>query len=110
LVLGFRPRCARETGDSGEVRLAKIERLMQECQFEIHDISAVELDPVHQLPGFNIPLELGIFSGCKRFGSSAQKIKIRIDIRDSFLILQDTIFEPTAQTRWRQLLLFGTGS
>jgi hypothetical protein len=77
-VLGFRARCSREADDSGEVRLAKIERLIQECQFGIHDISAVELDPVHLLPRFNMPLELGMFFGCKRFGSGAQKRKISL--------------------------------
>jgi hypothetical protein len=78
LFLGFRPRCAREADDSGEVRLVKIERLIEECQFGIHDISAVGLDPVHQLPRFNMPLELGIFFGCKRFGSPVQKNKISL--------------------------------
>jgi hypothetical protein len=77
-VLGFRARCARETDDSGEVRLAKLERLIEQCRFGIHDISAVELDPVHQLPRFNMPLELGIFFGCKRFRPPIQKRKISL--------------------------------
>ena len=65
IELGFVARCARETDDSGEVRLAKIERIIEECKFGIHDISEVGLDPVNNLPRFNMPLELGLFFGCK---------------------------------------------
>jgi hypothetical protein len=74
--LGFVARCAREADDSGEVRIAKIERIIEECQFGIHDISEVRLDRVNNLPRFNMPLELGMFMGCKRFGGKAQARKI----------------------------------
>jgi hypothetical protein len=60
------------------VRLAKIERLIQECRFGIRDISAVELNPVHQLPRFNMPLELVIFFACKRFGPRTQRRKVSL--------------------------------
>jgi hypothetical protein len=73
--LGFVPRCALEDDDGGEVRLAKIERIIEECRFGIHDLSAVALDPVHRLPRFNMPLELGIFLGCRRFGGPPQRQK-----------------------------------
>jgi hypothetical protein len=74
--LGFVPRCAREADDSGEVRIAKIERIIEECKFGIHDISEVTLDKRNKLPRFNMPLELGMFMGCKRFGGAAQGKKI----------------------------------
>ena len=74
--LGFVARCAREADDSGEVRIAKIERIIEECKFGIHDISEVKLDKVNRLPRFNMPLELGMFMGCKRFGGKAQTRKI----------------------------------
>lgn len=57
---GFRPRCALEEADSGEVRVDKIARLIRECHYAIHNISRVELDPVHRLPRFNMPFELGL--------------------------------------------------
>ena len=74
--LGFVARCAREVDDSGEVRLSKIERIIEECRFGIHDISEVRLDPINHLPRFNMPLELGIFFGCKRFGPKLQRTKV----------------------------------
>jgi len=74
--LGFVARCAREADDSGEVRLLKIERIIEQCKFGVHDISEVSLDAVNKLPRFNMPLELGLFFGCKRFGGSKQSKKV----------------------------------
>ena len=73
--LGFVARCALEDDDGGEIRLSKIERIIEACKFGIHDLSAVALDPVIDLPRFNMPLELGLFLGCKRFGANAQQKK-----------------------------------
>lgn len=73
--LGFVARCALEEGDAAEFRLAKIERIIEDCRFGINDLSAVGLDPATQLPHFNMPLELGLFLGCKRFGPQRQSKK-----------------------------------
>lgn len=73
--LGFEARCALEVDDSGEVRLAKIERIIEQCQFGIHDISNVALDRTTGMPRFNMPLELGLFLGCQRFGNASQRRK-----------------------------------
>ena len=70
--LGFVARCAREDDDAGEVRLSKIERIIEECRFGINDLSSVALDVATGLPRFNMPLELGLFLGCKRFGATNQ--------------------------------------
>ncbi len=72
---GFVPRCALETSDSAETRLDKIFRLIGDCRYAIHDISMTELDPKSGCPRFNMPLELGIFLGARRFGSGKQKRK-----------------------------------
>ena len=72
---GFEPRCALEVTDSGEVRFEKIIRIIRTCQFGIHDLSRTELDNANDLPRFNMPLELGLFLGAKRFGSGKQKQK-----------------------------------
>ena len=72
---GFIPRCALENGDSDQVRLTKIEKIISECKYGIHDISMAELDKNTQLPRFNMPFELGIFLGAKRFGEDDQKNK-----------------------------------
>lgn len=73
--LGFKPRCALEVDDSGEVRADKIQRIIEQCRYGIHDISSVALDPNTGLPRFNMPLELGLYLGCKRFGADAQRRK-----------------------------------
>ncbi len=70
--LGFVPRCSLEEDDAGEFRLSKIERLVEECRFGINDLSAVALDVGTGLPRFNMPLEPGLFLGCKRFGPPNQ--------------------------------------
>lgn len=72
---GFVPRCALESGDSAETRIEKIFRLIGDCRYAVHDISMTELDPVSGLPRFNMPLELGIFLGARRFGSKKQQRK-----------------------------------
>ena len=73
---GFRPRCALEADDSGEVRVEKILSIIRESRFGIHDLSRTELDAATGLPRFNMPLELGMFLAAKRFGSGQQKRKV----------------------------------
>lgn len=73
--LGFVARCALEDDDAGESRLSKIERIIEECRFGINDLSAVAPDASTGLPRFNMPLELGLFFGCKRFGTANQNKK-----------------------------------
>lgn len=72
---GFLPRSARELDDGAQTRIEKLYNIINECRFGIHDISRTELDQVNHLPRFNMPLELGIFLGAKRFGGAAQKAK-----------------------------------
>ncbi len=73
LACGFDPRCAREHSDGAEVRIEKLYKLIRECGLAVHDLSRVELSTVSQLPRFNMPLELGIWLGAKRFGSGQKK-------------------------------------
>ncbi len=65
---GFQPRCALEVIDGSEVRIEKLYRMIAECRLAIHDLSRVQLSQPSQLPRFNMPLELGIWLGAKRFG------------------------------------------
>jgi len=80
---GYTPRCSLEIEDSSEVRIDKIVKVISECKFGIHDISRTELDKDTNLPRFNMPLELGMFLGAKRFGDDKQGKK-------SCLILDNT--------------------
>ena len=67
---GFSVRVAKESDDAGETRIDKIYRLIGESRYSIHDISRTELDPINKLPRFNMPLELGLFLGAKKFGGN----------------------------------------
>jgi hypothetical protein len=75
---GFYPRCALETDDSSENRYEKICAIIEQCRFGIHDISRTEPDTRYRLPRFNMPLELGVFLGAKRFGRKTQSRKVCI--------------------------------
>lgn len=74
--IGFRPRCALEASNVGQDRLSKILDIISECKYSIHDLSRTELDQASGLPRFNMPLELGLDLGCKRFGSTLQREKV----------------------------------
>ena len=70
---GFIARCALEEEDASQVRIDKIYNIIAGCRYGIHDISRTELDEISDLPRFNMPLELGVFLGAKRFGINEQK-------------------------------------
>lgn len=72
---GFRVRSALEMDDATENRFAKIQNIISECRYSIHDISRTEPDGDPPLPRFNMPLELGVFIGAKRFGGKAHQSK-----------------------------------
>lgn len=75
LDCGFIPRCALEEDDASQVRIEKIYDIIADCRYGIHDISRIELDEPSGFPRFNMPLELGVFLGVKKFGSEEQKGK-----------------------------------
>jgi hypothetical protein len=72
---GFRARCALEVDDASQNRWTSISDIVDQCRYGIHDISRTELDGDPPLPRFNMPLELGLFLGAKRFGNEVQKRK-----------------------------------
>jgi hypothetical protein len=77
-ICEFRPRCALEVSDSSENRLSKIQDIVEECRFGIHDLSIMGLDEATRLPRFNMPFELGLFIAAKRFGGAKQKRKVAL--------------------------------
>lgn len=78
---GFRPRLAVEEPSSGTPRLQRILELIKDCQFAIHDLSRVQVDPDGGLPRFNMPFECGLFVGAKALGTAAHR-------RKAFLLLE----------------------
>ena len=73
---GYVARCALEIDDASDARIEKIGRIIADSKFGVHDICRTELDPDTNLPRFNMPLELGMFLGAKRFGERRQKDKM----------------------------------
>src|SRR5476649_1388241 len=72
---GFFARCALEGDDGSETRLTKLYDIIRDCPLGIHDLSRTSLDRTYRLPRFNMPLELGLFLGAKRYGGSAHRGK-----------------------------------
>lgn len=67
VYLGFVPRIASASSDSGELRLHKICQFIRESRFSIHDLSRLEADMGGEYYRMNMPFELGIDYGCRAF-------------------------------------------
>ncbi len=72
---GYIAHCAMESDDGSEVRIDKIAKMISGCRLGIHDISRTDADVSTGLPRFNMPFELGLFLGAKRYGRAEQKRK-----------------------------------
>jgi hypothetical protein len=81
--VGFRPRCALEASNAGQYRLEKIMKIISECKYSIHDLSRTQADAKTGLPRFNMPLELGLDLGCRRFGQGHHhgKTSLILDVK-----------------------------
>lgn len=72
---GMIARSALEVDDGAEVRIEKIARIIGQCRHGIHDISRTDIDVASGLPRMNMPFELGLFLGAKRFGGDQHEKK-----------------------------------
>jgi hypothetical protein len=87
LYLGYNPRIASERFDSGEQRISKICELIEASKFSIHDLSRIRATRKNEFYRLNMPFELGIDFGCRRFKEGEVK-------RKRYLVLE------TAQYRY----------
>lgn len=73
--LGFYPRLAPENADNGANRLDRIVELVRGSKYGIHDLSRCKSNGEGEYARMNMPFELGIDHGCRRFGNGplAQK-------------------------------------
>lgn len=62
---GLIARCALEDSDQN-LRFSRILDIIGECRYGIHDLSRIEPG---KMPRNNMPLELGVFIGCRHFGT-----------------------------------------
>ena len=65
--LGFNPRLSLESSDSGVSRIDKIVELIRTSKFGIHDISRILAKKKDEPVRMNMPFELGLDYGCKRY-------------------------------------------
>src|SRR2546423_1738443 len=79
--LGFNPRIALESSDSGEMRIEKICALIKSSKYSIHDLSRLKAAKKGEFYRLNMPFELGVDYGARRLTSSRLKTK-------RFLILE----------------------
>ena len=82
VVLGFEPRLATESGDSGQIRLDKIKGLIEASKYSIHDLSRCQARKVGEIFRLNMPFELGIDWGCRQYFGHGRDTK-------RFLILEE---------------------
>src|SRR5688500_11733451 len=67
IYLGFTPRIALESLDSGSPRIEKIVSLIRDSQYAIHDLSRIKAKKTDELFRLNMPFELGVDVGCRLF-------------------------------------------
>lgn len=87
VTLGYNPRLAIETTDSCVPRLDKIIKLIKESDISIHDLSRIKSKKKNEFSRMNMPYELGLDFGCKKY-SSSKKNKSK-----KFLIIGDKKYD-----------------
>jgi len=75
LYLGYNPRIASERSDSGEARFQKICELIEQSRISIHDLSRIRSVKKGEYYRLNMPFELGIDIGCRRYKNGQTKKK-----------------------------------
>jgi hypothetical protein len=75
IYLGFNPKIASESSDSGELRISKICDLISKSKYSIHDLSRIRARKKNEFYRLNMPFELGIEYGCRHFASDKLKEK-----------------------------------
>lgn len=65
--IGLEPRIALEDNNSGEARIEKIIRIIDDSKYGIHDLSRIKSVRKGEFYRMNMPFELGLDIGCQRF-------------------------------------------
>jgi hypothetical protein len=69
VYLEFFPKIALERSDSCENRITKIEELIKDSKYSIHDLSRIRSAKKNEVYRMNMPFELGIDYGCRKYSS-----------------------------------------
>jgi hypothetical protein len=73
--LGFNPRIALESLDSGRPRIEKIISLVENSKFAVHDLSRIQAVRAGEYYRLNMPFELGLDVGCRLFKGGQWSLK-----------------------------------
>ena len=73
---GLTPRIASERTDAGESRVEKIIELIESSRYSIHDLSRCQAREAGEHYRLNMPFELGMDFGCRRYGGQPFSGKI----------------------------------
>src|SRR5882762_11251280 len=80
--LGLVPRVASDLTESGRPRIDRIVNLISQSRFAIHDLSRMSATKAGELFRLNMPFELGIDVGCRRFKTGCrQKVSLILETR-----------------------------
>lgn len=86
LYFGFVPKIASERSDSAEQRIDKICELIEASKYGIHDLSRLRSMKKNEISRHNMPFELGMDYGSRRFGGGQFREK-------KFLVLEKERFD-----------------
>lgn len=84
--LGFYPRLAPENADNAAARLDRMLDAVRGSKFAIHDLSRCKSMAAGEYARMNMPFELGIDHGCRRYGQGLLQEKM-------ILILERTRYD-----------------
>ncbi len=74
--LGLKPRIATERSDAGESRISKISELIKSSRYSIHDLCRCQAQEEGEYYRLNMPFELGMDFGCRRYGTGHLNEKV----------------------------------
>lgn len=75
ISFGLVPRIATERDDAGETRIEKILGLIRASKYSIHDLSRSQAKVGGEYYRLNMPFELGLDLGCRKFGGGECEAK-----------------------------------
>lgn len=91
IYLGLTPRIALERLDAGEARYSKILELIEGSRFGIHDLSRAKASRKGEFYRMNMPFELGLDIGAKKFGIGRLRDKQALILEEERYRYQATI-------------------
>lgn len=88
---GLKPRIATERSDAGESRISKILDLIQSSRYSIHDLCRCQARDAGEYYRLNMPFELGLDFGCRRYGAGRLTDKVILVLEEERYRYQATI-------------------